>query len=104
MNSRERIQTTLYHMEPDRIPYDLAGTTVTSITRNAYLRAMEHRGLSMEIGDDEIDPIQQIITPSQENLIYLKSDTRRIGAQRITDYHNTKRVNGLSLIHISEPT
>jgi len=94
MNSRERIQTTLNHMEPDRIPYDLAGTTVTSITRNAYLRAMEHRGLSMEIGDDEIDPIQQIITPSQQNLIFLKSDTRRIGAQRITDYHNTKRENG----------
>jgi len=81
-------------MEPDRIPYDLAGTTVTAITRNAYLRAMEHRGLSMEIGDDEIDPIQQIITPSLENLIFLKSDTRRIGAQRITDYHNTKRDNG----------
>jgi len=94
MNSRERIQTALNHMEPDRIPYDLAGTTVTAITRNAYLRAMEHRGLSMEIGDDEIDPIQQIITPSLENLIFLKSDTRRIGAQRITDYHNTKRDNG----------
>lgn len=94
MNSRERIQTAINHMEPDRIPYDLAGTTVTSITRNAYLRAMEHRGLSMEIGDDQIDPIQQIITPSQENLIFLKSDTRRIGAQRITDYQNNKRVNG----------
>jgi len=25
MNSRERIQTTLSHREPDRIPYDLAG-------------------------------------------------------------------------------
>ena len=94
MISRERIQTALNHIEPDRIPYDLAGTTVTAITRNAYLRAMEHRGFSIEIGDDEIDPIQQIITPSQENLILLKSDTRRIGAQRITDYRNTKQVNG----------
>jgi len=100
MNSRERIQTTLFHREPDRIPYDLAGTTVTAITKNAYLRAMKLRGLSCDIGDDEIDPIQQIVTPSEENLIFLKSDTRRLGAQRITDYQNTKRVNG----HTTEVT
>ncbi len=100
MNSRERIQTTLNHKEPDRIPYDLAGTTVTAITKNAYLRAMQFRGLSTEIGDDKIDPIQQIVTPSEENLIFLKSDTRRLGAQRITDYSNTKRVNG----HTTEVT
>jgi uroporphyrinogen decarboxylase len=94
MNSRERIQTTLSHREPDRIPYDLAGTTVTSITKNAYLRAMQFRGFSTEIGDDEIDPIQQIVTPVEENLLHLKSDTRRLGAQRITDFRNTKRVKG----------
>jgi uroporphyrinogen decarboxylase len=94
MHSRERIKTTLSHKEPDRVPYDLCGTTVTSITRNAYLRAMQHRGLSAEIGNDEIDPIQQIVIPSEENLLYLKSDTRRLGAQRITDYKNKKRVTG----------
>lgn len=94
MNSRERINKTVDHQEPDRIPYDLAGTTVTAITKNAYLRAMQFRGLSCEIGDDEIDPIQQIVTPSEENLLLLKSDTRRLGAQRITDYRNKKRVKG----------
>lgn len=101
MNSRERIQTTLAHKEPDRIPYDLAGTTVTAITRNAYLSAMQLRGLSTEIGDDETDPIQQIVTPAEENLVFLKSDTRRIGARRITDYHNSKRVNG-NLIKVTD--
>jgi len=101
MNSSERIQKTLNHQEPDRIPYDLAGTTVTAITKNAYLRAMQLRGLSTEIGDDEIDPIQQIVTPAEENLVFLKSDTRRIGAQRITDYRNTKRVNG-NLIEVTD--
>ena len=94
MNSRDRIQTTLNHKEPDRIPYDLAGTTVTAITKNAYIRAMQFRGLSSQIGDDEIDPIQQIVTPSDENLLLLKSDVRRLGAQRITDYRNKKRVTG----------
>ncbi len=101
MNSRERIETTLNHKEPDRIPYDLAGTTVTAITKNAYARAMELRGLSTEIGNDEIDPIQQIVTPSDENLLILKSDTRRLGAQRITDYRNAKRVTG-SLIEVTD--
>jgi uroporphyrinogen decarboxylase len=91
----------LNHQEPDRIPYDLAGTTVTAITKNAYLRAMEHRGLSTEIGDGEIDPIQQIVTPSEENLVLLKSDTRRIGAQRIPNYQNTKRVNG-NIIEVTD--
>jgi len=86
MNSRNRILTALSHNEPDRIPYDLSGTTVTAITRNAYLRAMEHRGLSVAIGNDDIDPIQQIVIPSEENLRYLKSDTRRIGAQRIPNF------------------
>ena len=101
MNSRERIQTTLNHKEPDRIPYDLAGTTVTAITKNAYLRAMQFRGLSTKIGDDEIDPIQQIVTPDEENLLFLKSDTRRLGAQRITDFRNTKRVTG-NLIEVTD--
>ena len=94
MNSRERVIATLNHREPDRIPYDLAGTTVTAITRNAYLRAMEQRGLPPIIGDSGVDPIQQIITPSEENLRYLKSDTRRIGACRIPDFENVKRVSG----------
>jgi uroporphyrinogen decarboxylase len=94
MNSKERIIKSINHQEPDRVPYDLAGTTVTAITKNAYLRAMHYRGLSCEIGDDEIDPIQQIITPGAENLRFLKSDTRRLGAKRISDYQNAKRVSG----------
>ena len=101
MNSRDRIQTALAHKEPDQIPYDLAGTTVTAITRNAYLGAMQLRGLSTEIGDDEIDPIQQIVTPSEENLVFLKSDTRRIGAKRIPNYHNTRRLNG-NIIEVTD--
>lgn len=94
MNSRERVQTALLHREADRVPYDLSGTTVTAITKNAYLNAMRYRGFSTEIGADEIDPIQQIVTPSEENLLLLQSDTRRIGAQRITDYRNKKKVSG----------
>jgi len=101
MNSRERIIKTINHEEPDRVPYDLAGTNVTAITRNAYLRAMKYRGLSPEIGDDEIDPIQQIITPGEENLRYLKSDTRRLGAKRIPEYQKNRRVSG-NIIEVTD--
>ena len=60
MTGKERISNTLEHKEPDRIPYDLAGTTVTAIVKTAYIRAMRFRGLSEEYGSDEVDPIQQI--------------------------------------------
>jgi len=93
MNSKERINKAIHHQEPDRVPYDLAGTTVTSITKNAYKSAMKYRGLSTKYDYLEIDPISQIVTPIEENLVYLKSDTRRIGAQRIPEYHQRKRLS-----------
>lgn len=95
MNSKERIQKTIHHKEPDRVPYDLGGTTVTSITKNAYKRAMFARGLSPEYQLPEIDPVSQIVTPSVENLVYLNSDTRRIGAQRIPEFGKRKRMEGM---------
>jgi len=97
MTSRKRVETALRHREPDRIPYDLAGTTVTGITRNAYIKAMQFRGLPPNIGDVDVDPIQQIVTPSEEMLVFLKSDTRRLGARRLTDHQDNKRVAGKTI-------
>ena len=45
MNGNERIAAALNHYEADKVPYDLSGTTVTAITKNAYLRAMKLRWL-----------------------------------------------------------
>ncbi len=101
MTSRQRIDTALRHREPDRLPYDLAGTTVTGITKNAYIKAMRFRGLSPGIGDAEVDPIQQIVTPSEANLEYLRSDTRRLGARRLTDHQDNKRVTG-NIIEVTD--
>ena len=85
MNSKERLNNTLNHNEADRVPYDLAGTTVTGINKKAFVRAMEYRGLSSEYDKKEIDPIQQIVTPVEATLEELRSDTRRIGARRVPD-------------------
>jgi uroporphyrinogen decarboxylase len=96
MNSKERLNTALSHKEADRIPYDLAGTTVTGISKKAFTRAMEFKGLSAEYDSKEIDPIQQIVTPVEPTLRLLKSDTRRIGARRIPDYEKlVTTINGV---------
>ena len=68
MNSRERMIKALNHQEPDRVPYDLAGTTVTGICKGAFLNAMKERGLSTEYDAKEVDPISQIVTPVEETL------------------------------------
>src|SRR5512133_1717637 len=97
MNSKERLNTALNHIEADRIPYDLAGTTVTGISKKAFTRAMDYRGISAEFERKEIDPIQQIVTPVEATLRMLKSDTRRIGARRIPDYE--KLVTTINRVH-----
>ena len=99
MNSRERMQIALNHQEPDRVPYDLAGTTVTGICKGAFLNAMKERGLSTEFDSAECDPISQIVTPIEETLVALKCDTRRIGARRILDYEKIRKIeNGTSVL------
>jgi uroporphyrinogen decarboxylase len=97
MTSSERLDIALNHKEPDRLPYDLAGTTVTGISKKAFLKAMQFRGLSEEYDRKEIDPIQQIVTPAEETLIQLNADTRRIGARRIPDFERIVKVkDGIS--------
>jgi uroporphyrinogen decarboxylase len=94
MTGKERIDKTLNFQEADRVPYDLSGTTVTAITSNAYEAAMKARNMKPDYDPVQVDVIQQIITPVEENLLALKSDTRRIGALRIQDYENNKKLVG----------
>jgi len=98
MKSTERLNITLNHKEPDRVPYDLAGTTVSGINKKAFVRAMEYRGLSPDFDKKEIDPIQQIVTPVEETLQLLNSDTRRIGSRRIPDFE--KIINTKKTVHL----
>ena len=102
MNSRERVQTALSHNEPDRIPYDLGGTTVTAITKNAYLNAMKARGLGTGYEKDEIDPISQIVLPVEENLKALGVDSRRVGAMRIPEYNSRRVIKENGVIRVTD--
>lgn len=77
MNSRERIFKTLNHEEPDRIPFDLAGSTWTGITNTAYQNLRKYLGLEP---DKPVwsDVIQQIVIPSEEILNRFEVDTRGV--------------------------
>lgn len=57
--SRRRVETTLNHQEPDRVPYDLGGTILTGIHHQAYRRLRRHLGLP-EAQIEIEDPIQQL--------------------------------------------
>jgi uroporphyrinogen decarboxylase len=46
MTSRERVLAALHHEQPDRVPIDLGGSTVTSINAVAYRRVLERLGMS----------------------------------------------------------
>ncbi len=45
MNSRERVHLALNHQEPDRVPFDLGGTGLSSIHVDSYRRLRQHLGL-----------------------------------------------------------
>lgn len=57
--SRRRVEVTLNHQEPDRVPYDLGGTILTGIHHLAYRRLRKYLGLPEESIILE-DPIQQL--------------------------------------------
>ena len=44
LNSRERVLKALRHQEPDRVPFDLAGTVTSGIHRDAYANLLKHLG------------------------------------------------------------
>jgi uroporphyrinogen decarboxylase len=77
MNSRERILKSIIHEEPDRVPFDLAGSTWTGITNSAYQNLRIYLGLQ-SAEPNWSDVIQQIVVPSEEILTQLNVDTRGV--------------------------
>ena len=59
MNPRERVIAALNHRQPDRVPIDLGGTIVTSITKSAYLALKQHLGEPVE-NLTMLDYVQQL--------------------------------------------
>jgi uroporphyrinogen decarboxylase len=77
LTSRERVKTALNHQEPDRVPIDLGGFQ-TGIHKNAYKELINYLGIKEEI--EMLDPVQQIVKPSEAILQKFHVDIRYITA------------------------
>jgi uroporphyrinogen decarboxylase len=64
MNSHERLITAVSHRQPDRVPVDLGGTTVTGISAIAYNKLAMHLGMGRKAR--VIDVIQQLANVDME--------------------------------------
>ena len=77
MNSRERLNLALNHQEPDRIPFDLGATVLTSIHHKSYNALRKHLGLP-EVDPQIVDIFQQIVTVDDDMRDLLKVDVRDV--------------------------
>jgi uroporphyrinogen decarboxylase len=77
MTPRERVNAALNHKETDRIPIDLGGFQ-TGIHKNAYKDLIGYLGIKEEI--EMLDPVQQIVKPSETILKKFHVDVRYITA------------------------
>lgn len=76
MNSRERVNATLNHKEPDRVPIDMGGN-VSGIHIEAYKNLLDY----LSIADNNIryyDFVQQLVVPCEALLKRFNIDTRYI--------------------------
>ncbi len=77
MNSRERIQQALNHQEPDRVPFDLGGTGLSTIHVTAYRNLRRHLGLP------EVEPrvafvAEQLVRVDEDLAERLLTDVRPV--------------------------
>ncbi len=78
MDSRERIMNAVEHREPDRVPLDLNGTIVTSLTRIAYQRLRNYLGFD-EDPDPEISHFAMDTVRAREDILrHYQIDTRAV--------------------------
>jgi uroporphyrinogen decarboxylase len=93
MNSRERVLAALDHKEPDRIPFDLGGTTVTGIHVTAYKALRGYLGMpSVDVGVDDL--VEQLATIDADMAERLGTDCRRLSAGAPSTYERAFRDEG----------
>jgi uroporphyrinogen decarboxylase len=85
MTSFERMRSALSFSEPDRVPFDLCGTTVTGISRTKLLELLADEGFEQSCTIPDI--VQGIGIPSRDFLDSIGVDTCRVGPDRIGAEH-----------------
>jgi uroporphyrinogen decarboxylase len=84
MNSRERILSSINHVQPDQVPVDLGSTPSSGISAMAYTHLKSHLGLT---GHQTLvyDVIQQLAEPEDEILDLFGVDVVDLGRAFNTD-------------------
>jgi len=90
LTSRERVLAALNFQIPDRVPIDLGGFQ-SGIHKKAYEDLLSYLGRVEEIV--MLDPVQQLVRPSEEILKLLKADIRYVCALGPESFDGTIRQN-----------
>jgi uroporphyrinogen decarboxylase len=90
LSSRERVQHSLNFKTPDRIPIDLGGFQ-TGIHKKAYIELLKYLNRDEEIR--MLDPVQQLVKPSEEILQMFHVDFRYITAKGPEGFDGTIKEN-----------
>ncbi|MEA3463178.1 MAG: uroporphyrinogen decarboxylase family protein [Bacteroidota bacterium] len=88
MTSRERVLAALNFETPDRVPIDLGGFQ-SGIHKRAYVELLNYLGKEEEI--EMLDPVQQLVRPSEEILEMLRVDFRYVTAKGPETFDGTIR-------------
>jgi uroporphyrinogen decarboxylase len=91
MDSFKRVLKAINFKEPDRVPLDICGTTVSGIAITTLKKLLKKYNYESKI--DIPDHIQQIGIPSPSFLAFLNVDTKRVGPHRIPDFDRKVKKN-----------
>jgi uroporphyrinogen decarboxylase len=77
MNSSERVSWALNHREPDRIPFDLGGTGLTTLHVDAYRNLRQHLGLP-RVETRIMAMAEQLAQVDEDVAVRLQTDCRLV--------------------------
>ena len=77
MNSRDRVRLALDHREPDRVPFDLGGTGLSTIHVTAYRNLRYHLGL-LELEPEVAFLPEQLVRVDEDLAQRLEADIRPV--------------------------
>jgi len=98
---RDRLRTALAHREPDRVPFDLGSTQVTSIASGAQRRLRLHLGLP-DVPVRVSDRVQQLDHVEGDLLRVLGVDTRGLWPLTARNAPVEERDDGTHVSHVDE--
>lgn len=75
MSPRDRVRKALSHEEPDRVPFDLASTQVTTLSNTAYANLRRYLDLP-SAAPPVMDVVQQVCVPHDDIMQRFQVDTR----------------------------